>query len=162
MKRMLLGGLGLLLLAGCSQHLPISTPTAPLPERVFQGTPAEMRITWDLAGIWDVSRFGTKENPGKLGRWEAKWVLKEMHVSINNEMCFEDENGEGEVYLQRVESPQRWDRTETSAPPLWKGDMLIWVKRDDTARYFSINEQSFGFLMMTGDDGEQYTAVRSD
>ena len=121
-------------------------------EPVFQGAPAEKRITWDLAGIWSVQRFGTAEKPGKLGRWEAKWTLKVSYVSISNERLYEDE-GQGDFYLSR-------DGEANNLP--WKGDILVWVKRNDVVRYFSINEQSFGFLMMTGDDGERYMAVRSD
>lgn len=134
-------------LSGCSPNAPnTETSQATMPEPVFQGKPAEKRITWDLSGIWSVSRFGTKENPGKLGRWEAKWTLRRASRQV-----WDDEVGHARFLLNAV--------------PVGNSDiaeMLVWERPDGTNWYFSINEQSFGFLLMTGDDGEQYMAVRSD
>ncbi len=153
-----------LLLIGCGGYGPSSPQvvTNP-PERKthqemlskFMGNPAEKKIDWDLAGIWNVSRFGTQDKPGKKGRWEAKWTLapKVSRILIANELVYDDANGQGEFYLYR-------NGNSNDLP--WHGDMLIWAKPDGAAWYLSVNEQSFGFLMLTGDDDERYMAVRSD
>lgn len=143
-----------------SERSPVAeTRPATIPEKKrwpddasFRGTPAEKPVKWDLSGTWNAWRYGTKEKPGKKGRWEAKWVLKEAHAAIDSEMVFKDQNGQGEFYIRR--------NTRGEGP--WTGDLLVWAKPDGSWQAFSINEQSYGCLTMTGDDGEFYMAVRTD
>jgi hypothetical protein len=142
----------LCLLAGCSND-PTTEPPAPTlrhfkstkppPVPPFRGEAAKVLIKWDLAGDWTVSRFSSKEKPGKLGPWEARWALRK--VKTPGSWTWDDEHGQGHFLLT--------DR---------RPQMLIWDHADGTTWYFSINEQSPGLLVMTGNDGERYKAVRSD
>lgn len=121
-----------------------STPTSAVSEvqpRAFHGKSASKPISWDLTGTWSVLRFGTKENPGKLGRWGCEW-----HLEAINRTSWRDSNGQGDLHLSRPDTPQT----------------LIWLRPKGPPWYFSINEQSFGNLMMTDDDGERYHAVRTE
>lgn len=149
----------ILALAGCSDRPVLTTPTAATSAEadianVFRGPPADKRIGWDLAGTWSISRFGTKEKPGKLGRWEAKWTLVRMNAEVS-EHDYRDENGQGKFWLGSALAPEK-------VGPDRVADTLVWQKPDGNRMVLSINEQSFGLLMMTGDDDEQYLAVRSD
>ncbi len=120
----------------------------------FSGEPAGRRISWDLQGIWRVSRFGTKERPGKLGRWEATWNLQYKDVAVSGVLV--DQNKQGCFWLSTWEVGGEVNGVTRVA------DVLVWEHSDGKRWYLSVNEQSFGLLMMTGNDGEQYMAVRSD
>jgi hypothetical protein len=144
------------LLAGCTSD-PSPTTTAvqppPLPPvrklkskppsmPAFRGESPKMLLKWDLSGNWTVSRISSKEKPGKLGPWEEKWTLRKVKTPA--QLQWKEEHGKGDFVL-------------TDRLP----QMLIWDHTDGSTWYFSINEQSPGLLVMTGNDGERYKAVRS-
>lgn len=142
------------LVLGCGgyQSSP-STIAVITPDPKFKGNPAEKRINWDIAGVWNVHRFGTEDKPGKLGRWETKWNIGPDH--------------EPGVYLL----DKYFDKITGDTFRIWTiqigdtdrvADMIFWQQVNGKRWFLSINEQSFGFLMMTGDDDERYMAARSD
>jgi len=107
----------------------------------FLGEPTPEPIAFDLNGTWNVCRFTVSGKLSTTERWEAKWRLRRFGFLV-----WMDDNGQGEFKLLTESPPQQ----------------ILWVKSDGTRFWFSINEQSFGFLMMTGSDEERYMAVRSD
>ena len=142
-----------LLLIGCgASSSPLATTPVETPEPKFKGEPAEQRVNWSLAGTWNVQRFGTAKNPGKLGAWETKWNIRQH----------EDHQG----YFDPISGDEFWLSMtpvgETVNGVTRVADFLVWKQTNGKRWYFSINEQSFGLLMMTGNDDERYMAVRSD
>jgi hypothetical protein len=118
-------------------------PTAKVlePAPPFRGKPAPKRVNFDLAGTWRVMRFGTPEEPGKLPPWSAQWRLEKRGPAL-----WVDGEGQGAFSLMRIED----------------GEVLRWLRPNGSRSYLFVNEWSFGSLMMTGDDGERYHAVRTE
>jgi hypothetical protein len=157
-------GLSLCVLFGCGQReAPSPTPTAsPVIEPEvkhstsdelkklleFQGKPADKAIDFDLVGNWNVMRFGTPERPSKGGRFDGRWHLKPFFP-----------------FSTKLKA-NRWSNNGTDAGHLVlktaMPQILEWYKGDKSMLMLSINEQSFGLLMMTGSDGDGYMAVRTD
>ena len=143
---------------GCSQKSPELTAEklAELPTFRSIGVNQDLEIAkpidYDLSGIWDVSRFGTKKHPQKGERWEVKWNLRKANGNRHN------------VWFDRDCKSDGCDVFRLLTVPVGKGSgqVLVWQRLDGTVWNFSINEQQFGFLQMTGDDGDGYMAVRTE
>lgn len=107
----------------------------------FLGKPADKPLDYDLSGTWTVFRYETAERPSKLARWEALWTLHKTKAG-----CWTEQNGQGWFHLLGDTPPQT----------------LRWERADGKCLHFSINEQRFGLLLMTGSDDELYQAVRTE
>jgi len=142
--------LALGVIAGCSDDPSPTSPAPPPPRPVrnvksynappmppFRGQAAKSLVKWDLTGNWIVSR-----QPGKLREWEAKWQLRKVRTPA--QLTWEDEYAKATFILT--------DRLPQT---------LIW-DHDGTTTYFSINDHSPGLLVMTGNDGERYRAMRME
>jgi hypothetical protein len=143
----------LLLLAGCSSETPSASqpvqPPAPQPVRklkakppsmpAFRGETAKTLVKWDISGNWTVSRISSKN----AKPWDDRWTLRKVKTPA--QLTWQEEHGKGDFIL-------------TDRLP----QMLIWDHADGSTWYFSINEQAPGALVMTGNDGSRYKAVRSD
>jgi hypothetical protein len=149
---LLLLGLGILTGCGGDASSPPQEPT-PRPLRnlksyhappipAFRGEPAKSLVKWDLSGIWTVSRISSSGQPGKAAPWEARWRLRKVRNPA--QLTWEDEYAKA-TFVLTERLPQ----------------MLIWG-HDGTTTYLSINEHAPGLLVMTGNDGERYQAVRMD
>lgn len=136
----------LCLLAGCGYRATTepAVQKAILPE--FQTGEIAPPIDFDLVGTWEVMRFGTAEKPQKGERWETKWTLKKTR----RDDIWEERDGPDVFRLLTV-----------PCGPV-TGQILSWQRPDGTFWNFSINEQKFGFLMMTGEDGDRYMALRTE
>jgi hypothetical protein len=145
----------LLVLAGCSSETPSASqpvqPPLPAPVRklkakppsmpAFRGETAKTLVKWDLSGNWTVTRVSSKDP--KQTPWEDKWTLRKFKTPA--QLTWQEEHGKGDFVL-------------TDRLP----QMLIWDHADGSTWYFSINEQAPGTLVMTGNDGNRYKAVRSE
>lgn len=106
----------------------------------FLGERAEP-VKYDLIGTWKVFHYIEEGGASRKERWEALWTLKKL-----SHRMWADTNGQGHFDL-------------CDASP---GEQLKWSKADGSVVWFSINEQSFGLLNMTGDDGFRYMAIRTE
>lgn len=130
------------------------TPTAPpglLPTR-FRGEPAAKPIVYDLRGIWTVTRVFKKEAPSKFGRYDGQWNLVRDSIKPTK-LGWADDHAQ---VWSNSGSDTGWLLLPRDHP-----QVLIWRKGSGEFLRLSINEQSFGWLVMTGDDEQFYTAVRT-
>lgn len=124
---------------GCGVTEPIETEPPPL---IFIGEPAAKPIDFNLSGVWKAFRFETPDKPGKIGPWEAIWRLRQIGAQ-----CWEDANGQGVFKITR---------------PGQTHQHLIWNRTNGPALHLSVNDCIHNTLIMNGDDGEQYMAIRTE
>lgn len=130
-----------------------STP-APPPKRTaqlddpiapFVGKP-DKPITWDLWGDWMLTRMMREDGkPGAPGRFDESWHIQKRKDA--SKLVWQDPN-RGETF--------------TLIPGNGKGDRLRWRRYLGRIFDFSINKQSYGHLLMTDQDGENYFALRKE
>lgn len=153
-----------LVVVGCQQQQPtVDPPAEKLP--TFQSIPVNdpgivevaKQIDFDLSGTWNVSRFGTKLQPQKGERWETTWILRKPGGNRHNVWLSGDcmASGENCDVFRLVTVP-------IGGINNGDGQVLIWQRARGAPINFSINEQSFGMLRMTGNDGDGYLAVRAE
>jgi hypothetical protein len=139
---------GVLAVVGCQQTT--TTPPAARAEpdpplAPFVGKPAPA-VTWDLWGDWTLTRTARADGKaGAPGRFDESWHLRRREDK--SKPVWTDPN-RGETF--------------TLVPGNGKGDRLRWRRYLGRVYDFSINRQSYGLLIMTDQDGENYMAVRSE
>ena len=153
---------GVLIVLGCGQKTPELTvekfPELPVFRSIPVNEPGIVEVAkpidFDLAGTWSVSRFGTKHQPQKGDRWEGTWKIGKRTSQRLRIWPEDDCKGHGCEAYKLLTVP-------VGDGSLRSGEVLVWLRVGER-RYFSINEQRFGFLQMTGDDGDGYIAVRTE
>lgn len=141
---------------GCHKTEPVGFPHVSTTERPpspgpaleltpFHGEPARP-ITWDMWGDWTLTRTERKDGQaGKGERFEETWHLQKRE---DNGILVWYDKTRGETF--------------TLIPGLGKGDRLRWRRYRGRIFDFSVNEQSYGMLVLTDQDGENYLAVRTE
>jgi hypothetical protein len=143
-----------LLLVGCAKpptttdKLPIAQTVHETAEKVpplspFQGK-RDKPITWDLWGDWHICNVETPGRTTHSPRWEESWHPRQR--TDKSRLVWLDPI-RGELFAM-FHTPQ--------------GDIIRWRRHRGRIVDFSVNEQHYGVLLMTDQDGESYLATRQD
>lgn len=139
---------------------PEPTPFIDQPIPPFVGKPTKS-ITWDLWGDWMISRFSDRETRADVNDRDLFSRLEDgKELAGRFEESWHPRPRDDKSKLTWVD-PIRGE-TFTLISGDGKGDRLRWKRYRGRVFDFSINQQSYGLLVMTDQDGENYLAVRRE